>query len=98
MSKVHTTTQRSHTTRRSGGDFPGQDVPWKTNIGLVKAEKILSVHPQGVVRPAATKLAIRVVECLGRHRISPGRPQTNTAEQISYRGSLVQSDISRAPV
>jgi hypothetical protein len=30
--------------------FEDRKFPWKTNIGLMKAEKILSVHPQGVAR------------------------------------------------
>src|SRR5918995_3147893 len=111
--------------------------PWKTKIGLVKAEKesrkILGTHPQGLrariylcilrfvgtisferkvcvdgVRLLATKPATNVVECIGRHRISPGGPLANSPvrhrrEELSVgetwcRGSLVWSDNSSAPV
>ena len=106
---------------------------WKTKIGLMKAEKILSIHPQGLhariylcilsfvgtiscerkarvdsVRFTATKTATNLVQCLGQHRTSSGRlltypPVRYQREEADmgvawYRGSLVWSDISGAPV
>src|SRR5215208_2410423 len=64
-------------------------------VGTISCERKVRVDG---VRLTATMPATRVVECLGRHRISPGRPQTYTPKQVWYRGYLVQGDISRAPV
>ena len=62
----------------------------------------------GGVRLTATKPATNIVECLGQHRISSGRPLTNSPMGYLleeggmgvawYRGSLVWSDILNAPV
>jgi hypothetical protein len=74
-------------------------------VGTISSERKVRVDG---VRLTAAKSARNVVECLGRHRISPGRPLTNLP--VGYlleeggvgvawcRGSLVRSDISRAPV
>jgi hypothetical protein len=57
------------------------------------------------VRLTAIAQASSFGECLGRHRISPGRPLTDSYRREKdgmavawYRGSLVRSDILRAPV
>jgi hypothetical protein len=74
-------------------------------VGTISCERKVCVDG---VRLTAAKPATNVVECFGRHRISPGSPPKNSLvryrrEEDSvgeawYRGSLVRSDISRAPV
>ena len=137
MLEAQSTTQRSHTTWRSVGDFRGEDVPLedqnRAHESRKESRKILGTHPKGLrariylcilrfvgtiscerkvrvdgVRLTAAKPATNVVECLARHRISPGGPLANSPvrhrrEELSVgetwcRGSLVWSDISSAPV
>src|SRR5918995_733259 len=74
-------------------------------VGTISCERKVRVDG---VRLTATKPATKVVECLGRHRISSGRPLTSSplgylreADGVGvawYRSSSVRSDISRAPV
>ena len=74
-------------------------------VGTIGCERKVRVD---VVRLRATKTAINIVECLGQHRISSGRPLTNSPVRYRLeeddmgvawnRGTLVWSDISRAPV